>query len=53
MDKWFADMTLEERKLKLVSSIFIEPADEDYITARWAYNSGMFYHFYWSAAQSV
>lgn len=53
MHKLFADMTLEERKLQLVSSLFIGPADEDYVAARWSYSSGMFYHFYWSSAQAA
>jgi HEPN domain-containing protein len=46
-------MTFEERKSILIQSCFLETADLDYLTARWAYANGVFRTFYWSAAQCV
>lgn len=46
-------MTLQERKADLIWHMFIDPADGNYLTARWAYDNGLFHQFYWDAAQSV
>ncbi len=53
MGKSPLEMTLDERKSVLIQSCFLEMADMDYLTARWAYGSGIFHNFYWSAAQCV
>jgi HEPN domain-containing protein len=47
------EMSFEERKSVLIQSCFLETADMDYLTARWAYGNGIFHNFYWSAAQCV
>lgn len=47
------DRTLEERKVDLIFNLYINPADQDYLTARWAYGHGMFQSFYSLAGQSV
>ena len=44
---------LAERKLDLILRLFVDPADEDYITARWCFQNGNFNHFYWCCAQSI
>lgn len=46
-------MSLSERKLDLVWHMFIDPADGNYLAARWAYDNGLFHQFYWDAAQCV
>lgn len=52
MNEHSIDMTLEDRKVELICQLFIDPADEDYMAARWAYSVGIFHSFYWSAAQA-
>ena len=47
------DMSLEERKSALIQAHYLETADADYLTARWAWDNGLFYNFCWSAAQAV
>lgn len=47
------EMTLDERKVDLVKSLFLESADDDYITARWAYSHAKQQIFFWHAAQSL
>lgn len=47
------EMSLDERKSILIQKCFLEMADMDYITARWAYGAGIFHNFYWAAAQCV
>ena len=47
------DMDLDERKADLIYHMFIDPADSNYLTARWAYHNGLFHQFYWDAAQSL
>ena len=46
-------MSLDERKADLIWHMFIDPADGDYLTARWAYDNGLFHQFYWNASQSL
>lgn len=46
-----ADLTA--RKAYLINNIFLEQADFDYITARWAYSKSIFNVFYWSSAQAI
>ena len=53
MKKSPVEMNLDERKADLIRHMFIDPADENYLTARWAYESGLFHQFYWNAAQSI
>ncbi len=45
--------SLKQRKIRLIIELFINPADEDYVTARWCFNNGNFNHFYWSASQAL
>ncbi len=40
------EMSLEERKSILIQRCFLEMADVDYLSARWAYSNGMFHNFY-------
>ena len=47
------EMNLEQRQADLIFRLFIDPADQDYLAARWAYSSGMFHSFYWNAAQAM
>ena len=47
------EMSLEERKSILIQRRFLEMADVDYLSARWAYSNGMFHNFYWLAAQCI
>lgn len=49
----FEDHSLEHRKVILISQLFIDPADQDYVCARWAFNAGMFYSYYALAAQAI
>lgn len=44
---------LEKEKGRLVKEIFIDTADEDYITARWLFLSNLHRQFFWGAAQSL
>jgi HEPN domain-containing protein len=37
----------------LASWSFISPACGDYLTARWCYLNGLYFQFYWNAAQSI
>lgn len=43
----------ETKKEQLVKEIFIDTADEDYITARWLFLNHLHRQFFWSAAQSL
>ena len=43
---------LQTRKIDLVLALYVEPADQDYLTARWAFGNGIFYAFYHAAAQA-
>jgi HEPN domain-containing protein len=45
-------MSLEERKVELILRLYVDPADQDYLTSRWCYHSGIFHSFYWCAAQA-
>lgn len=45
--------TLEERKVDLIFRLYVDPADQDYLAARWAFNNGLFQSFHNSAGQAV
>lgn len=47
------EMTLAERKVDLVKRLFISAADNDYLTARWAYSHAMSGQFFWAASQAL
>ncbi|WP_137135732.1 HEPN domain-containing protein [Rhizobium sp. FKY42] len=47
------EMSLDQRKADLIWHVFIDPADGNYLTARWAYENGLFHQFYWDAAQCL
>jgi HEPN domain len=47
------EMTVDQRKRELILRLFVSPADEDFLSARWCYRMGLFQHFYWSAAQAL
>lgn len=47
------EMTLEERKIELALRMFVNIADQDYVTARWGFQHGLFHTFYWSGAQAI
>ncbi|UTW56430.1 HEPN domain-containing protein [Kordiimonas sp. SCSIO 12610] len=47
------DMSLDKRKSYIIKRLYIDSADQDYITARWAYHNGIFQNFYWCAAQAI
>lgn len=44
---------LEEYKKKLVTEVFINTADEDYVMARFLFLNQLYRQFFWSAAQSL
>ncbi len=46
------EMSLSERKIDLTFRLYVDPADHDYLAARWAYSNGLFHVFYWCAAQA-
>ncbi len=46
------EMSLSDRKIDLTLRLHIDPADEDYVTARSAYANGLFHVFYWCAGQA-
>jgi len=47
------DRSLEERKIDLIFKLYVDPADQDYLSARWAFSNGLFQSFYNSAGQSL
>lgn len=47
------DRSLDERKVDLIFNLYVDPADQDYLSARWAFNNGLFQSFYNSAGQSL
>ena len=53
MTKSIVQFDLAERKIDLILRLFVDPADEDYITARWCFQNGNFNHFYWCCAQAI
>ena len=46
-------MTVLQRKHDIILKLFIQPADEDYLVARWSYRMGLFHQYYWAAAQAL
>ncbi len=45
--------SLEARKILIINQLFIETADQEYVSARWAFNNGMFYPCYTLSAQAI
>jgi len=45
-------MDLTDRKIDLTLRLYIDPADQDYLAARSAFNNCLFHVFYWCAAQA-
>jgi hypothetical protein len=43
----------EERKSDLILRLFVDTADQDYLTARWCYCVGNFHTFAWLAEQAI
>ena len=52
MIKSITETDFEERKIEFISRLYLDPADQDYLAARWAYNSAVFNVFYWCAGQA-
>lgn len=48
-----AQMTVLQRKHDIILKLFVQPADEDYLVARWSYRMGLFHQYYWAAAQAL
>lgn len=44
---------LDEMKNKVVTSLFVDSADQDYVLARMAYHKAMFTGFFWGAGQAI
>lgn len=44
---------LDALKYRFVTEMFVDPADQDYVVARWCYLCGMYGPFFWNAAQSI
>lgn len=44
---------LEVLKNTLVTQMFADMADQDYIVARWSFQKGLYTNFFWSAGQSI
>ena len=44
---------LDVLKNNVVTSLFVDPADQDYALARMAYHTQMFRGFYWAAGQAI
>lgn len=44
---------LDDRKERLVVELFVETADEDYVSARWQHLNGFYRLFFWSASQVI
>ena len=40
-------------KNNVVTNMFVDPADENYVMARIAYHSGLYQDFFWNAAQAA
>lgn len=44
---------LDALKNNVVTSMFVDPGDENYVMARIAYHSGLYQDFFWNAAQAA
>lgn len=44
---------LDVLKNNVVTQMFVDPADQDYVVARWAYHRKMYLEFFWNACQSL
>ena len=40
-------------KNNVVTQMFIDPADQNYVVARWAYHNGLFLDYFWNACQAI
>jgi HEPN domain-containing protein len=47
------EFQISERKADLILRLFVETADEDYLTARSCFHIGAFRNFLWSSSQAV
>jgi HEPN domain-containing protein len=47
------EMSFEERKIELIKRLFVEAADNDYLSARWAYSHALSHQFFWMASQAI
>ena len=44
---------IEALKNSIVTSMFVDPGDENYVMARIAYHGGLYQDFFWNAAQAT
>jgi hypothetical protein len=44
---------LNASKGYIIFDMFVRPADEDYVTARWCHNNQLVFNFYWNALQAL
>jgi len=44
---------LEARKITFINQLFIETEDQEYVSARWAFDNGIFYSCYTQSAQAI
>lgn len=47
------DVDFEPYKRAFISQAYLEPADLAYALSRWCFKAGLFYEFYWNAAQCL
>ncbi len=47
------EMSFNERRFDVIAHLFIDPADQDYLASRWAYDNALLYAANWSAAQAL
>ena len=40
-------------KNEVVTEMFVDPADHDYVVSRWCYQNCLFGSFFWNAAQAI
>ena len=40
-------------KNNVVTQMFVDTADQNYLIARWAYHRGLFLDFFWNACQAL
>lgn len=46
-------MTLNSEKRAIIIGLFLEPADRSYALSRWSFHAGLYYEFFWNAAQAL
>jgi HEPN domain-containing protein len=52
LPKILTQMDFTDRKIDLTLRLYVDSANEDYLSARAAYNSCLFHVFFWCAAQA-